>query len=326
MPIPHLFSRWLFHPAREEESPILLTQHRIFIIPGGTGLLYCLVLTVMLLAAINYNLSLGHALVFLLAGLGIVTLLHTYRNLIKLRLSPGRAQPVFAGQTAYFPLHVENPLDQARRALNFSFADGTPITLDLAARGQTTANIPCQASLRGLLKPGRVTLSTRYPLGFFYAWSHPHPGFSCLVYPGPLTRPLPPATAESFIGDQQGNAGQDDFAGLQPWQPSDPLHHIAWKAVERDFDNRPLLVKQFAGGAAEELWLDLTLTPQEADTETQLSILTGWVLAAEERQSRYGLRLGGRRLAPAQGMAHRDACLEALALYEKPPAQPAGAA
>jgi hypothetical protein len=36
----------------------------------------------MLIGAINYNLSLGHALVFLLAGLGLVAMVHTFRNLV----------------------------------------------------------------------------------------------------------------------------------------------------------------------------------------------------------------------------------------------------
>jgi uncharacterized protein (DUF58 family) len=51
------------------------------------------------------------------------------------------------------------------------------------------------------------------------------------------------------------------------------------------------------------------------DVETRLSVLTGWVLAAEREQIRYGLRLPGRSIAPDCGPAHRDACLEALALY-----------
>jgi uncharacterized protein (DUF58 family) len=47
----------------------------------------------------------------------------------------------------------------------------------------------------------------------------------------------------------------------------------------------------------------------------RLSLLTGWVLAAEREQYRYGLRLPGRVIAPDCGPPHRDACLEALALH-----------
>jgi uncharacterized protein (DUF58 family) len=64
-----------------------------------------------------------------------------------------------------------------------------------------------------------------------------------------------------------------------------------------------------------ELWLDLRELPAALGLEARLSRLTGWVLAAERGGAHYGLRLPGTELAPARGDAHRNACLEALALY-----------
>lgn len=307
--------QWLFRFGRDERLPIVLTQRRIFIVPSRAGLLFAVVLTVMLLGAINYNLSLGHALVFLLAGLGIVAMVHTFRNLVTLRLAPGHADPVFAGEIAHFHLHLENTRRQARRALDFAFGKQAGVSLDIPAGARAKVAIPCQTGARGRFDPGRITLSTRYPLGLFHAWSYPHPPLSCLVYPHPLDTPLPLPSPTPRSGSRQGDSGQEDFTGLRQWQPSDPTRHIAWKAVARDMDNRPLLIKQFAGGAAETLWLDWAQTPNESGTETRLSILAGWVLAAEEMQARYGLRMPNRLIEPAQGSAHRDVCLEALALH-----------
>jgi uncharacterized protein (DUF58 family) len=306
--------QWLFRFGRDERLPIVLTQRRIFIVPTRTGLLFALVLCVMLLGAINYNLSLGHALVFLLAGLGVVAMLHTFRNLIALRLTPGRALPVFAGEVAHFPLRLENTHSQARRALDLAFGKQANVSVDIPAGGQATVAIPCPAPRRGKLDPGRITLTTRYPLGLFRAWSYPHPRLSCLIYPRPLARPLPPPAAVTHTGQRHGDNGQEDFTGLRLRQPNDSPRHIAWKAVARDAEHRPLLIKQFAGGVAEELWFDLALLP-DTGLETQLSIIAGWVIAAEALPIRYGLRLPGRELAPDQGHPHRDACLEALALY-----------
>ncbi len=306
----------LFRFGRDEQLPIVLTQRRIFIVPSGAGVLYCLVLFVMLLGAINYNLSLGHALVFLLAGLGLVAMVHAFRNLVGLQLSPGRTEPVFAGQMALFPLHLENRRLQARRALAFAFGKQTTAWLDVPARSRATVAIPYLATTRGLLEPGRITLSTRYPLGLFHAWSYPHPGLSCIVYPNPIVVPLPQPSSAIGGGQQQGVGGQEDFSGLRQRQPSDSTRHIAWKAAARDVNNRPLLIKQFTGGAAEELWLDWAATPLHPGIETRLSILAGWVLAAEALQTVYGLRLPGREIRPALGRVHRDVCLEALALYE----------
>ena len=306
--------QWLFRFGRDEQLPIVLTQRRIFIIPSKTGLLFAVVLGLMLIGAINYNLSLGHALVFLLGGLGLVAMVHTFRNLVTLRLTPGRAEPVFAGETARFTVHLENTRQQPRRALDLAFGQNETISTNIPANASTTVAVPCQTTRRGLLDPGRITLSTYYPLGLFYAWSYPHPPLACLIYPKPIETPLPDASAVADTGQRQGEHGQEDFTGLRQRQPNDSPRHIAWKAVARNIDNSPLLIKQFAGGAAEELWLDLALTTGN-DLETRLSILTGWVITAERLHARYGLRLPGRDIAPDQGNKHRDSCLEALALY-----------
>ena len=306
---------WLFRHVRNEQSPIVLTQRRIFILPTRSGLLFCVVLGVMLIGAINYSLSLGHALVFLLAGLGLVAMVHTFRNLVALRLTAGRSEAVFAGEIARFPITLKNTHHQARRALEFTFDKQHSVLLDIPPSEQAIIALPFSTVKRGRLMPGRITLSTTYPLGLFRAWSYPHPELSCLVYPTPLLTPLPPASAAALSGLRQGDTGQEDFTGLRLHQPNDSPRHIAWKTVAHDIDSRPLLIKQFAGGGAEELWLDWLMTPSDSAIETRLSILCGWVLAVSSLSVRFGLRLPSLELAPDQGNSHRDTCLETLALY-----------
>ncbi len=99
----HLF-RW----KSDGSGTFRLNQRRIFILPTRAGIVYAITLAAMFTGAINYNLALGHALVFLLTGLGLVGMLHTFRNLFALRITPGRSIPVFAGETAYFPITLRN--------------------------------------------------------------------------------------------------------------------------------------------------------------------------------------------------------------------------
>ena len=315
MSIVQSLRQWLFRFGRDEQLPIVLTQRRIFIVPTRVGLLFVVVLIVMLLGAINYDLSLGHALVFLLAGLGIVAMVHTFRNLVALRLMPGRVDPVFAGDLARFPLSVENTRAYPRRSLALSFIDEPGTTIDVPGNDRTTALLTSRTANRGRYDPGRITLTTRYPLGLFRAWSYPHPPFSCVVYPKPIETPLPISAVTVHTGQHHGERGQEDFSGLRVYQPNDSPRHIAWKAVARDIEHRPLLIKQFTGGASEELWFDLDLAPADASLESRLSILAGWVLAAEAAHVRYGLDLPGQTIVPDQGDTHRNKCLEALALY-----------
>jgi len=308
------FRQWLFRLGRDEHAPIVLTQRRIFILPTRGGVLFLAILLLMLTGAINYNLSLGHALVFLLAGIGLVSMIHTFRNLLGLRLTAGRAEAVFAGETAHFPLLIDNPAAPPRIALELAFAGETAVRADVPPAARTQLDLPARTVRRGRLEPGRITLASRYPLGLFRAWSYPHPALACIVYPQPIDTPLPAPHPVAAQGYRHGENGQEDFSGLRERQPSDPPRHIAWKAAARDAAERPLLLKQFAGGADEELWLDWRMTPA-GDPEQRLSILAGWVLAAEARGARYGLLLPSRRIEPAQGHTHRNTCLEALALH-----------
>ncbi|MBS1197366.1 MAG: hypothetical protein H6R18_1151 [Proteobacteria bacterium] len=295
-------------------NPIVLTRDRVYILPTGAGVLFAVALVLMLLGAINYNLALGHALVFLLAGLGPVGMVHVYRNLAGISITPGRAEPVFAGETAHFFLHLGQERQEARFGLEISARGNPYVRCELPAAGQISVALPVAARRRGWLALPVLNLASRYPLGFFRAWSTPRFAIECLVYPRPLMLPLPPASPAPISGTRHGDGGQEDFAGLRLRQPADSPRHIAWKAAARDGAEKPLLVKQFSGGAQNELWLDWRLLPDEMDTETRLSVLTGWVLAADAAGSRYGLSLPGVEIAPAEGTAHRQRCLENLAL------------
>ena len=308
--------RRLFRWQSDGSAPLRLTQRRIFILPTRAGLLFAAALLAMLTGAINYNLALGHALVFLLAGLALVGMVHAFRNLHGLTIAPGRCLPVFAGDLALFPLQLSSDRASPRLALELRAGDGQPaVTCAIAAHGLTDTSVPMTTTRRGWLELPRTRLATTYPLGLFVAWSYLQPAMRCLVYPQPLPTPLPPLQAAIRSGDQRGGNGQEDFAGFRERQPADSPRHVAWKASARDGGQRPLLVKQFAGGAQHELRLDWELTPEAAVPETRIAILAGWVLAAEEAGACYGLRLPGHEIAQGSGDLHRHRCLEALALF-----------
>lgn len=307
--------RWLFRRGPDRQHPIHLDRRRIFILPTGTGLAYAGMLALMLIGAINYNLSLGHALVFLLAALGLVTMLHTFGNLSGLSLAACRVEPVFAGETARIPVDLVNDRQHARHAITLHFFDTPAVSIDIPAEGSIRLELPFTTHRRGHIAPGPMTLESRYPLGFFRAWSHPWPPIRCLVYPSPEEHPLPLPRPVSDPGQTRGEGGQEDFSGFRFHQPADSPQHIAWKAVARNADNQPLLVKLFSGGADEELWLDWQLLTDIPDEERRLSILAGWILAAEAAALPYGLSIPGWRKSPGRGPAHRAACLEALALH-----------
>lgn len=304
---------WLSGP-RGSESVIVLMQRRIYILPTRHGLLFAVVLLVLLTGSINYALGLGFVLTFLLFALAMNAMIHTFRNLANLKVTAGRAQPVFAGDTAQFLVHLDNPSDAERYAIGIT-KDGTdPAFVDVPARAVAPALARVPAPRRGLLRPGRLTLFTRYPLGLYRAWSHIELDLHCMVYPRPAfpALPLPPAAASSGAGAESGR-GQEDFAGLRQYHVGDSPRHVAWKAAARD---QGLLTKQFSGRAETQLWLDWTQLPPQMAVEERLSHLARWVLDAHASGIAYGLLLPGKTVALATGVAQREACLEALALYD----------
>jgi len=298
--------RQLLWPRHADTPPLLLTQRRIYVLPTTAGMLYASTLLLMLVGSINYNLSLGYGLTFLLAGLGVVAIVQTFRNLAGLQLRPGRHAPGHAGETVHFAVQLE--AERPRPALRLQLAGGPVID---ANASDSTRLIPLAAARRGWQSMPRLTISTTWPLGLVRAWSYARFDERCLVYPAPAPT-APPWVSPGGEGRSQQSGDPDDFFGLRPHRQTDLLQHVAWKASARLEDG--LLSKQFAAEQGEALWFDLTHTPGST-LEDKLAILTRWVIDAHAVRQPYGLRLGGTRIGPATGSDHLHACLQALALY-----------
>ena len=301
----------LIRSRRIDGGPVVLDRKRIYILPTRRGLLFAVFLLVMLLGSINYALSLGFVLTFLLAGLGHVGMFHTVQNLAGVSITPGGASPVFAGEAAQFYLCLEAP--GARPAIGLAWKKQPPQWVDLLEPGPHCAPISVPATQRGWLAPGRFTLFTRFPLGLFYAWSYINFGSRCLVYPQSITSL---DLAQGDHADQSGVLtthieGAEDFAGLREYRPSDAPRHVAWKASTK---SERLLTKQFSTPGAATLWFDFNALT-DPDSETRLSRLTGMILEAERLQQAYGLRLPNTEFAPELGEKQRARCLRALALF-----------
>lgn len=309
------FANWLYGFTPPERGVVILRHRRVYIVPTRVGWLYGATLGVLLIGSINYALSLGFALTFLLTGLGLAGMVHTARNLARAAVSAGRSEPVYAGEAAQFHLLLDSRVPFERPSILVRHvASGAQLVIDVPAAAVADVVLAVPAAKRGWLPLGRVMLETRFPLGLFRAWSYVEPDARCLVYPRPERTPLPPTSPDTHTGAARIQAaGSDDFSALRGYQPSDSPRHVAWKAVARSED---MLTKQFSGESAGELWLDWRLLPVGLDLERRLSCLAGWVLAAQQSGALYGLRLPGEEIAPARGDAHRAACLKALALHK----------
>lgn len=315
-PLRRLLDRWLFRLGSPEAAPIRLHQRRIYVMPTGAGIGLAASLLVMLVASINYNLSLGFALTFLVGGIGVASIVHAFRNLFDLSVRPLRGTPVFCGTDARFAFSIENARAMRRPALALRL-HGATTRFDLGPAESAAIELACPATRRGLMPAGRTVLETRWPLGLIRAWSVFVPDLACVVYPKPEldAPPLPTTGLGAAGGTLPTRDGDDDFAELRAYREGDSPRHVAWKALAR---GGPMLTKQYSGIAGGRVLLQWNTLPEGLDDETRLSRLTAWVLSAEGAGLLYALELPGKTIAAGRGDAHLHACLQALAMHGAP--------
>lgn len=293
-------------------------RRNVYIVPSPAGLLFAAALFAMLVGAINYQLTLGYALTFLIAAVAVVGMLHTVRNLALLGLRSGRIEPVFAGQLVELTLIARNPTRFERFALCLHAPGMTqPEHFDVPANAEQFVSIALPTHRRGWMRVPRITVATTFPIGIWHAWTRWQPVRRVLVYPSPETPApaLPARTATSGEGSMSGG-GNGDLVALRPYVAGDPPQRIAWKAVARSASNE-LVMRQFDGGDLGEIALDWSQLPASMSDETRLSRLTRWTLDADSAGVRYALRLPGTDIEPDAGPAHRARCLEALATWSR---------
>lgn len=299
--------QWLDRRIPPAET-VRLRQRQVFILPTRAGGVFLAMLALMLLVAINYQNSLIFGLVFLLAAIFAVSLLHTWRNLVGLCLHRAESEAAFAGQTAYFSVDL---LSGSRAHRQIRVNQLPPVTV--AAQQRDCVRIPTLSETRGLLSAGRLHVSSDYPLGLIRAWSWVDLQQQVYVFPHPAIRPAPISSvgAGEHVSEQESTQrGVDDFQGLARWQAGESLSRIDWRAFSR---GQGLMNKQFTQGSGGEAVLDIATAP--GNLEDRVSALCRSVLTLSATDQSFTLRLGGHVIGPAYGARHKLRCLEALATH-----------
>lgn len=293
------------------QTPYLLTQRRVYILPTKQGLIFAFLLFVMLLGSINYSNSLGFFLTFLLASLCVVAIFHTYNNLLKLSFGPAICKPDFAGNEISFKVQVNNLTQQTRFSLQAYTPQKIISITDIKDSPTSYISVKHCFKQRGLVPLPRFTVESRFPFGLFKAWAIIQLDHQQLVYPKPSShKHLPHKNTGLSEGKKQIDIGRDDFKGLRAYADGDPLQHIHWKNFAR---HQTLQTKEFSTNTSDELWFNWSDTTA-FNTEAKLSEMTKWLLLADAQNIHYGLRLPGSVVNPGAGKNHLNACLKQLAL------------
>ncbi|MFG6449319.1 DUF58 domain-containing protein [Roseateles sp. BYS180W] len=310
---------WL--QRRQRFDTHALTQRSLYILPSRAGLMFALTLALMLVAAINDQVSLGYLLAFLLAGAGLASMYSTHANLHGLQLDLRPPQPTHQGDPLLLEVRLHNP-GQARWGIGLRPQGAKDLSVqDVPAQGHALVHLQLGDLPRGRHAVPTLHIESRFPLGLFRVWSVWRPASTLWVYPAPEAEA--PALPDGHGGmDDAGRAGPSsgDPDGLRPYRLGDAPRRIDWKK------SAPALQRPQRPGSTPQLWVHdsqalggRTVTLRWQDTqglaqEARIARLAAWVQAAHSQQRPYALELPQQCLQAQHSQAHRDACLQALAL------------
>ena len=299
---------------------------RIYVLPTRLGGAFVLLALLTLVGCINYLLSLGYALTFLLLSVWVVGAVHASRVLGGLEVALALPERSFAGGAAALVATVQLPPGPPRFPVGVrSGSELAWLPDDTQEVGTLTLLLPTPR--RGPQPLPTLRLEGHDPLGLWHSTRYPEgpelPS-SLLVYPAPEQSAPPPPLAAAQDGAQEGQrrSGDEELHGLREYRPGDALRRIAWKQTARLGDP---LTRLYDAPAAAALNLDWERTRALGDSERRLSRLTAWVLEAERLGAPFVLRLPGSVLEVPAGSAGGSGggrALELLARYELPDLPP----
>ena len=309
--------RW-FESRLPLRDSILLTQRTVYILPTRPGFMLAATVLVLLIASINYQLNLGYVLTFLLTGCAVVGMHVCHGNLRGITLNLMTPEPQFAGASVPVGVHLLSSRNSIRYGIGLAVMGTDHWTwTDVPAQGRATVHVAFTPQRRGLHRIPTLTAETRFPLGTFRVWTVWRPAAEVLIYPKPEAHPPPLPAGEPRAGGtaavQHHSTGEYD--GVRAYRRGDPLKLVVWKKAAK---SNELVSRDAQQVQRFELWLDLAhagIAGGSAHIEASLSRLCAWVLMAEKQGLHYGVRLGGQEIVPGSGPAHRQQCLQALALY-----------
>ena len=317
------FDRWLLERIRRRRGitqlPRTFEYRYVFILPSAFGIGFGVVLGATVTGALNFNNNMALLTAFTLVSISLMTMFLAYRNQVGLSVVGIVADPVFAGEPAEFRVLIRNTESRNRYAIctRWSGAAGRPAIGsgdcgDFGPEETLKLRLQQQTLKRGYLAMEPFVVENRFPFGLFKAWSVIIPDAACLVYPSP--DPTPPPLPRTGRGDHgSANKGEGEhFHALREYRPGDPLKRVAWRASAR---HQKLYTREMEIPREEACEFNWYLMGNR-DPEEKLSILTAWVLRAENHQIPYSLEMPTEALPADLGEEHRDACLKILALHE----------
>lgn len=262
--------------------------------------------------AVGYSNNLIYLFVFFLISVAITGMIITNKNIANLKVESVTAANLFCHEGGWVHVDIRNPAavgswDIYAKLEKTKGSEAEKI--HVASAGHATLKISYRPRRRGNVHLPRIALQSSFPFGLLRAWKYAFSEQAIIVFPerrGDLNFPVGASDGQNL---QQAGLFRDHRA----YQSADLRSRIDWRASARRDE---LLVKNYEEPEKPKLTFSWESTEHLADIESRLAQLSLWIDEAERRGHQYSLKIPGVTTDPGRGLAHRDRCLTALALYE----------
>lgn len=290
-----------------------MKKQKIYIIPTEYGFMYGMGIFICLIAGAVYNNNLAFLLCFFLVALFLIGMVQTHNNLknifierIEFYLSPSHS----AGRGVIW-LKSQSLEGHSQIKIKAEGSDDN-IQIDIPyvyKNSLTPFYFSFETSDWGIKEITKLTVSTRFPFGFFYVWQVVKQPIAYKIFPypkGDLSLPYwgDSQDQEAALVHQKGN----DFSEHRNYQFGESHRHIDWKVYAR---SDQLLVKKFEDGLSRSCFLDIDQVPLDGDEKYHQ--VCKWIEVCEQEQIPYALKLKRKQVAVGLGYKHRSQCLKAIA-------------
>lgn len=264
--------------------------------------------------AVNTGNNLLYLLVSALLGFMAVSGWLGQQNLRNLRVHLTLPREIYVGQPTLVGIKINNRRKRLPAFLiQVEIGEQSPLFAQIPAGGSEERTLMLSWSERGTRQVETLWLKSCFPINFFVRSLRIPVGQSLLVFPRPLSGPIPGIDGQSHQHQQRASSvsgDSGDLRSIHDYRGGEPLKSIHWKLSAR---HNNFKVKQHEGFGAEPIVIELDQL--SGNLEHRLSRATWLVVDQLRRQRPVGIRLDDRLIAPQTGVGHRRRLLTELALY-----------
>jgi len=282
---------------------------KVYIFLTKSGAYFCALIFFLFIISLSYANSLAYLCSFLFFSVVFVSCHLTNFNLygidfLRLKL----ADYYFEGEEAKAFAGIKNSGDKNRFDIEVNIMSSPSSFASEVLPGESyELSISLPKRTIGVYQISRGNINTSFPFGIFKSWKPFKWKAEYLVIPRPIERPFPgSSTASTENGKKRSTLQKEEFLEHKKYN-NESLQRIDWKLyAKRD----ELYLKEFDSGTGISFNFNESLI--SGTREEVLSVLTSWVLRAEEAGIKYSLEVNGLVIEPGSGREHLGKCLRAI--------------